>query len=196
MTTAEEKRDQHIVEYILYVWQMEDLVRAVNLDLAALRTHLSSAYQGDRLEAELMWFGDLIQTLKREKKTAKGHVGALDEVMIELTYLHRTLMDVLKDEEYKSAVEAAKPHLDEMPNGASPRALKWRRCWWPCTDGWSCEWEAKPFLPTPRRVWVSFGTGPIFWETGSSGCGPENSDQLAFFLFLVKEAVMDFVLFF
>ena len=44
MTTAEEKRDQHIVEYILYVWQMEDLVRAVELDLAALRTHLSSAY--------------------------------------------------------------------------------------------------------------------------------------------------------
>ena len=36
MTTAEEKRDQHIVEYILYVWQMEDLVRAVNLDLAGL----------------------------------------------------------------------------------------------------------------------------------------------------------------
>ena len=120
MTTAEEKRDQHIVEYILYVWQMEDLVRAVNLDLAALRTHLSSAYQGDRLEAELMWFGDVIQTLKREKKTAKGHVGALDEVMIELTYLHRTLMDVLKDEEYKSAVEAAKPHLDEMAKRGEP----------------------------------------------------------------------------
>ena len=65
MTTAEEKRHQHIVEYILYIWQMEDLVRAVNLDLAALRAHLSSAYQGDRLEAELAWFGELIQALKR-----------------------------------------------------------------------------------------------------------------------------------
>ena len=75
MTTAEEKRQQHIVEYILYVWQMEDLVRAVNLDLGALRTHLSSAYNGDRLEAELAWFGDLIQSLRREKKTAKGPVS-------------------------------------------------------------------------------------------------------------------------
>ena len=69
MTTAEEKRDQHIVEYILYLWQMEDLVRAVNLDLTALRSHLSAAYQGDRLESELMWFAELIQSLKREKKT-------------------------------------------------------------------------------------------------------------------------------
>ncbi len=120
MTTAEEKRDQHIVEYILYVWQMEDLVRAVNLDLAALRTHLSSAYQGDRLEAELMWFADLIQSLRREKKTAKGHVGSLDEVMIELTYLHRTLLDVLKDEEYKAAVDSAKPHIEEMAKRGEP----------------------------------------------------------------------------
>ena len=122
MTTAEEKRDQHIVEYILYVWQMEDLVRAVNLDLAALRTHLSSAYQGDRLEAELMWFADLIQSLRREKKTAKGHVGSLDEVMIELTYLHQTLLNVLKDEEYRSAVEKAKPHIAAMAErGAEQR---------------------------------------------------------------------------
>lgn len=122
MTTAEEKRHQHIVEYILYLWQMEDLVRAVNLDLAALRAHLSSAYQGDRLEAELAWFGELIQALKRENKSAKGHVSSLDEVMIELTYLHQTLLNVLKDEEYRSAVEKAKPHIAAMAErGAEQR---------------------------------------------------------------------------
>jgi len=120
MTTAEEKRHQHIVEYILYLWQMEDLVRAVNLDLAALRAHLSSAYQGDRVEAELAWFGELIQALKRENKSAKGHVSSLDEVMIELTYLHRTLLDVLKDEEYKAAVEQAKPHIEAMAERGEP----------------------------------------------------------------------------
>ena len=34
--------------------------------------------------------------------------------MIEMTYLHRTLLDVLKDEEYKSAADAAQPHLSAM----------------------------------------------------------------------------------
>ena len=122
MTTAEEKREQHIVEYILYVWQMEDLVRAVGLDLGGLRNHLSSAYSGDRLEAELVWFGELIRALRSENKTGSGHVSSLDEVMIELTYLHQTLLNVLKDEEYRSAVEKAKPHIAAMAErGAEQR---------------------------------------------------------------------------
>ena len=114
VTTAEEKRHQHIVEYVLYIWQMEDLVRAVGLDLSTLRTHLSTAYKGDRLEAELEWFAGLIQSLRKENKISKGHVSSLDELMIELTYLHKTLLDVLNDEEYKGVVESARPHLDAM----------------------------------------------------------------------------------
>jgi len=122
VTTAEEKRHQHIVEYILYVWQMEDLVRAVGLDLGALRTHLSTAYEGERLEAELAWFGELIRALRNENKASSGHVSSLDEVMIELTYLHQTLLEVLKDAEYKEAVDAAGPHLAAMAErGAEQR---------------------------------------------------------------------------
>jgi hypothetical protein len=43
-----------------------------------------------------------------------GHRMALDELMVELTYLHRTLLDVLQDGEYKAAVDAAQPHLSAM----------------------------------------------------------------------------------
>jgi len=113
-TTASEKRHQHVVEYLLYEWQMEDLVRAVEFDLGALRLHLSSAYEGDRLEAELTWFADLMRDLKREDKLGSGHRMVLDELMVELTYLHRTLLDVLQDAEYKVAVDAAQPHLSAM----------------------------------------------------------------------------------
>ena len=103
-TTASEKRHQHVVEYLLYEWQMEDLVRAVDFDLGALRLHLSSAYEGDRLDAELTWFADLMRDLKRENKLSGGHRMALDELMVELTYLHRTLLDVLQDGEYLSLI--------------------------------------------------------------------------------------------
>ena len=113
-TTAAQKRDQHVVEYLLYEWQMEDLVRAVEFDLGALRLHLSSAYEGDRLDAELTWFADLMRDLKRENKLGSGHRMALDELMVELTYLHRTLLDVLQDKAYKEVVDAAQPHLAAM----------------------------------------------------------------------------------
>jgi len=39
---------------------------------------------------------------------------ALDELMVELTMLHRTLLDVLQDKEYKEVVDAAQPHLAAM----------------------------------------------------------------------------------
>lgn len=113
-TTAASKRDQHVVEYLLYEWQMEDLVRAVEFDLGALRLHLSSAYEGDRLDAELTWFADLMRDLKRENKLGSGHRMALDELMVELTMLHRTLLDVLQDKDYKEVVDAAQPHLAAM----------------------------------------------------------------------------------
>ena len=113
-TTASEKRHQHVIEYLLYEWQMEDLARAVGFDLGGLRVHLSSAYEGDRLEAELTWFADLMRDLKRENKLSSGHRMVLDELMVELTYLHRTLLDVLKDREYRAAVDAAQPHLSAM----------------------------------------------------------------------------------
>ena len=38
MTTAAIKKESHIVEYVLYVWQMEDVARAAKFDIGALRS--------------------------------------------------------------------------------------------------------------------------------------------------------------
>jgi hypothetical protein len=120
MNTAEEKRRAHVVEYILYVWQMEDLARAINFDLSQLRAHLQAAYGGDRLESELTWFGDLITKMKAEKLEKSGHISELNELMMELVVLHRTLLEVTKDADYKRAYESASPHLTEMERRGAP----------------------------------------------------------------------------
>ena len=36
MSTAAAKKNAHIVEYVLYVWQMEDLVRAAQFSETAI----------------------------------------------------------------------------------------------------------------------------------------------------------------
>lgn len=120
MNTAEEKRRAHVVEYILYVWQMEDLARAINFDLSQLRAHLQAAYAGDRLEGELAWFGDLITKMKAEKLERSGHISELNELMMELVMLHRTLLDVTKDAAYTKAYQSAVPHLTEMERRGEP----------------------------------------------------------------------------
>ena len=41
MNTALDKRANHIVEYLLYVWQMEDVVRAAEFDSGVIRAMLN-----------------------------------------------------------------------------------------------------------------------------------------------------------
>jgi len=120
MNTADEKLRAHVVEYILYMWQMEDLARAISFDLSTLRGHLQAAYGGDRLEVELKWFADLILKMRAEGLEKTGHLVELDEVMMELVVLHRTLLDVTGDEDYKRVYEAATPHLQEMEKRGEP----------------------------------------------------------------------------
>ena len=42
MTIAERKYAENIAEYIIYMWQMQDLLRAVNMDVESLDGFLRS----------------------------------------------------------------------------------------------------------------------------------------------------------
>lgn len=109
MTTADQKREQHIVEYLLYVWQMEDLVRALGFDAGAIR-----GVMGEGAEADLVWMLQLARDMDRQKLHESGHVDHAMETMTELALLHDLLMGPMEDKPYVRAYEAARPHLDEM----------------------------------------------------------------------------------
>jgi len=40
MLVASQKRKENIAEYLLYMWQMEDIVRAFNLDIERIRQNI------------------------------------------------------------------------------------------------------------------------------------------------------------
>lgn len=115
MTIAEQKKKENIVEYILYLWQMQDLVRAADFDLSAIRAFVGSDGSAEAsIERELEWFGGLIQRMKQHKVTEKGNVPEIDEVMAELSYLHHTLLEILKDKNYLAAWDRAKGFIAEF----------------------------------------------------------------------------------
>lgn len=109
MTTADQKREQHIVEYLLYVWQMEDLVRALGFDAGAIR-----GVMGSGAEADLVWMLQLARDMENQKLLESGHVDHATETMTELALLHDLLMGPMEDKAYVRAYESARPHLDEM----------------------------------------------------------------------------------
>ena len=94
MLIAEQKRKENIIEYLLYMYQIEDIVRSMHCDFERIKTTLipsvlpnpSFQHQYER------WYEDICKELKRSGKTQKGHLYELEEVFAELTLLHRTLL--------------------------------------------------------------------------------------------------------
>ena len=117
MVFAHQKYLSGAAEYLLFMWQMEDLVRAVNFDLEALEGFITTLTTDERQrEEERQWFGRLILDMKTEKLEKRGHLTALEEILAEMTYLHQTLLKVWKDSDYIQLYEAARPNLEEYMN--------------------------------------------------------------------------------
>ena len=51
MYVAQAKRKENIVEYLLYMWQVEDLIRAAGVDMEGVERLILPRY-GERNEAE------------------------------------------------------------------------------------------------------------------------------------------------
>jgi Domain of unknown function (DUF4924) len=119
MTLAEKKKKQSIAEYVLFMWQMEDLVRAVNFDSGELEAFIRSYIPGpEAFESEREWFQGLMQQMKREKLEKKGHLSDVHELMFELNFLHGTLLSIIKDKTYIELHRQAQPFLAEYAERA------------------------------------------------------------------------------
>ena len=73
---ANQLRDKNRAEYILYLWQMEDLMRGFDLDAQRIdREWLAKAQLGeeDRKENQ-QWFRDLCEMMRAEGLRERGHL--------------------------------------------------------------------------------------------------------------------------
>lgn len=115
MTIAEKKRLENIVEYLLFLWQMEDLVRAAEFDIDRLNDFiLNSVTDDSSFDAEKNWVVALIDTMKKEKLDKRGHVSEVSEILTELTMLHMQLLTMLEDKKYQQLHAKAMPAFEEF----------------------------------------------------------------------------------
>lgn len=116
MLIAREKKKDNIAEYILYMWQIEDLLRALNLDMKQVDVHIVAGFQADeRTSGEIHdWYDNLVALMKKEKVEEKGHIQALKNTMDELTELHFFLLHKISDRRYHQLVTMAAGNLVEF----------------------------------------------------------------------------------
>ena len=79
MLIAREKKKTNIAEYILYMWQVEAMLRALNLDIRQVDEKLIGSYRIDEATAKEMheWYENLIEMMRLEKVEKSGHIQVL-----------------------------------------------------------------------------------------------------------------------
>ena len=116
MLIAQQKLKENIAEYILYMWRVEDVVRALKLDIEAIRTSviLPQAKDEEALEAMVSWYTNLVKQMKLQGITKEGHLSETEEKIQELNFLHFTLLQNLKDEAYMTHTESIQEDLQQF----------------------------------------------------------------------------------
>jgi hypothetical protein len=112
---AEQKKNENIVEYLLYLWQMEDLLRGVNFNVSQLETRVLSEIDDEQQRStNVLWFKKLAADMRDENLQKSGHHHETDEVLSELMLLQQTLITTIDDLKFKKVYGEAKPMLDEF----------------------------------------------------------------------------------
>ncbi|WP_282036697.1 DUF4924 family protein [Saccharicrinis aurantiacus] len=116
MIVAREKKETNIVEYILYMWQVEDLIRAYELNIEAIKENIIPQYNisGDELNETIEWYDNLIEMLKVEQKIEKGHIQAIINTVNDLNRLHLELLKDTKEIAYRHIYNATLPFITEF----------------------------------------------------------------------------------
>lgn len=116
MIVAKEKRDNNIAEYLLYMWQVEDIIRACKFDIALINANIVEQYSVSSEEkAEIReWYENLIDMMRNEGKLEKGHLQININVIIKLNDLHSQLLASQKMPLYTAAFYKALPYINEI----------------------------------------------------------------------------------
>jgi len=124
MLIAQEKRKTNIAEYILYMWQVEDLLRACSFNPELIQSMLVSRFDADEHTSRQIadWYNNLALAMKMEHVTDKGHLQAITNTVNDLNEFHLKMLDTQADEKYLKLYEVNKPHIDEFMSKANGTA--------------------------------------------------------------------------
>lgn len=116
MIVANEKRKKNIAEYLLYMWQVEDLIRANDFDIDRIKMNVVSQYdQPEAVKEEIArWYEELIDMMRTEGVKEKGHIQLNKNVIIDLTDLHLRLLKSPKETVYGALYYQTLPYIVEL----------------------------------------------------------------------------------
>ena len=117
MYIAKELRKKSIAEYLLYMWQMEDLIRAYGCHLPLIQREYIAKfanYTDEQKEEETDWFGNLIRMMNEEGCREQGHLQINKVILQDMVDLHQRLLQSGKFPYYNARYYKVLPFIVEL----------------------------------------------------------------------------------
>ena len=116
MLIAKKLKKENISEYLLYMWQVEDLIRAFNLNIDVINERIIATYPVSENERKMMydWYESLIEMMRLENVQKDGHLQLNKNIIIELDDLHATIIRSGKDAGYAAKFYHVLPFISQL----------------------------------------------------------------------------------
>ena len=113
MYIAKKLRKENITAYIIYMFQVEDMLRACHLDMEQVeRSYLARfGYEEAQKQEAYEWYAALIRMMKEEGCQEKGHVQVVKATLALLYDRHCELMQDTKQATYHACYYKALPNI-------------------------------------------------------------------------------------
>ncbi len=118
MDIAQSRRKENIAEYILYLWQIEDLLRALQFSPEAIYSQFVAPRNltEEQQNIFLMWYMDIAALLREEGKESAGHLDHTLHLIADMHNLHLQLMQLPVGAQYRAVVARLEPYLPTLRN--------------------------------------------------------------------------------
>lgn len=116
MLIAKKLRKQNLVAYVLYMYQVEDIIRSYNCDIQKIAEEYLPRfdYDDEELEQVLQWYDGLVRMMKEEGCNERGHVQVVRNTIFLLADRHRELLADPQESIYNVAYHKALPSIVEL----------------------------------------------------------------------------------
>ncbi len=117
MDTAQSLRKENVAEYILYLWQLEDMFRALQFSPEAIYSQFvapRTALDEQSANILLTWYVELTDLLQKEGKEEKGHLDHTLHLIADLHSLHLQLLELPIGARYRTLVASLSEVLPDL----------------------------------------------------------------------------------
>lgn len=116
MYISQELRKKNIAEYLLYMWQVEDIIRAYGCSLARIRREYIDRfdYTDEQKEEMADWYGNLVRMMNSEGCRDNGHLQINKIVIQQLSELSAELLASSNFPFYNSEYYKVLPFIVEL----------------------------------------------------------------------------------